>query len=227
MDLNEIITLLGTLLGVLTPLGGLTVFMYRKQTKKLKNAEVALSEASVKKAEAEAKAAEKLAQAQAQKAEAEAKAENWNILKSQLESMKEMCDSYMEQNKVLIQRNADLVRMNAEKEDRHQQEIKNWEARFTDQTKVLRNAQRNEKERADEVIRLTEENGLLRVELEKKRCDDMACPFRLPPNAYTPPQNGVSKEEHFSSPGPRPSVPLSLSPFSDQREESPALPSKL
>lgn len=171
MNLQEIITLLGTALGLLTPIGGVGIFMYRRQNKRLKNAEAALAEVNV------------------DKAKAETKNENSAILERQIEQLSTLNDKMMSRNKELIQ-------MNAEKEDRHQRDIKDWEERFTNQTTVLRNAQRNEKERADEVIRLTEENGKLRVELEKKRCDDMPCPFRLPPNAYTPPTEGISKEDY-------------------------------
>lgn len=173
MNLQEIITLLGTVLGILTPLGGFGVFMYRKQGKRLKNAEAALAEVSV------------------DKAKAEAKNEESAILERQIAQLSDLNEKQMTRNKELIQ-------MNAEKEDRHQQDIKNWEERFTKQTEVLRAAQRNEKERADEVIRLTKENGLLKLELEKKRCDDLDCAFRLPPNAFTPPQKGITKDEYFS-----------------------------
>lgn len=165
--------MLGTILGLLTPIGGVTVFMYRKQNRRLKEAEAKLAEVNVN------------------KAEAEAKAENWHIWEQQ-------CDALHKMNQDLIQRNADLVRMNAEKEDRHQEDIKNWEERFTDQTQVLRNAQRNEKERADEVIRLTEENAALKVELAQVRCNDINCPFRQPPTADTPSPEGVTKDEYFS-----------------------------
>lgn len=167
MDLQEIITLLGTVLGILTPLGGLGVFMYRKQNRRLKDSEAALAEA--------------------------------NVERAKMESRKDQITLLSDLNASLIERNDKLVKMNAEKEDRHQQDIKDWEERFTKQTEVLRGAQRNEKERADEVIRLTEEVGHLKVELEKKRCDDMPCPFRLPPNAYTPPQKGETKEKYFAT----------------------------
>lgn len=166
MDLQEIITLLGTLLGVLTPIGGVSVFMYRKQGKRLKNTEVALAEA--------------------------------NVEKAKMESRKDQITLLSDMNASLIERNDKLVKMNAEKEDRHQQDIKDWEERFTKQTEVLRTSQRHEKELADEVIRLTEENGRLKVELEKKRCDDLNCAFRLPPNAYTPPKKDTTKDEYFS-----------------------------
>lgn len=173
MDLQEIITLLGTVLGLLTPIGGVGIFMYRKQSKRLKNAEAALAEVNV------------------DKAKAETKNENSAILERQIAQLSEL-------NESLMTRNKELIEMNAEKENRHQQEIKNWEERFTAQTKVLRDSQRREKERADEVIRLTEENAALRIELAKVRCNDTYCPFRQPPTADTPSPEGVTKDEYFS-----------------------------
>lgn len=53
MDIMEITTMLGTLLGVLTPLGGLGVLMYRRQNKRLKESEAKLSEINVEKASLE------------------------------------------------------------------------------------------------------------------------------------------------------------------------------
>ncbi|MDE6511519.1 MAG: hypothetical protein K2L00_05450, partial [Muribaculaceae bacterium] len=55
MDLSEITTMLGTLLGVLTPLGGAGAWFYRKQNKRLKEAETKLAEVSVDKGRIEAK----------------------------------------------------------------------------------------------------------------------------------------------------------------------------
>lgn len=141
--MNELSTVLLTIISSVTPLLGGGWFLFHKQNKRLKESEAKLAEVNVSKAEAEAKAAEKLAKAQADKADAEAKAENWNIIKSQLSAMKEQLDAMKEFNNTLIERNKDLVRINAEKEDRHQEDIKDWEDRFTNQTTVLRGVQRD------------------------------------------------------------------------------------
>ena len=50
MDITEITTMLGTILGIITPLGGVGAWLYRKQNKRLKEAEAALAEANVSKA---------------------------------------------------------------------------------------------------------------------------------------------------------------------------------
>lgn len=117
MDIMEITTMLGTLLGSLTAVGGFGIFMYRKQNRRLKELEVKQAETSV------------------EKAKVETRAEDWHI-------WKEQCEALSDQNRVLIERNQRLVEMNAEKEDRHQQDIKDWEERFDRQTDRLRDVQR-------------------------------------------------------------------------------------
>lgn len=54
MDITELTTMLGTLLGVLAPLGGVGVWAYRKQNKRLKESEAKLAEISVEKAKYDA-----------------------------------------------------------------------------------------------------------------------------------------------------------------------------
>lgn len=71
MDITEITTMLGTILGIITPLGGVGAWLYRKQNKRLKEAEAALAEANVS------------------KAKVESKADEWNIWKEQLEAERE------------------------------------------------------------------------------------------------------------------------------------------
>lgn len=97
MDLSELSVMLGSILGVLTPLGGVGVFMYRRQNKRLKDAEVKM-------------------------AEAQAKAEDWHIWKEQCEKLHEGNMMLMERNAKLIQINAEKEDRHAEdlreKEDR-------------------------------------------------------------------------------------------------------------
>lgn len=118
MDITEITTMLGTIVGIITPLGGVGAWLYRKQAKRLKEAEANLAEANVSKARIEGKSNE------------------WHIWKEQNEALSAL-------NKDLTERNKELVAMNAEKEDRHQQDIKDWEERFTNQTTYLRGVQRD------------------------------------------------------------------------------------
>ena len=113
MDITAITTMLGTILGIITPLGGVGAWLYRKQNKRLKEAEAALAEANVS------------------KAKVESKADEWNIWKEQLEAEREHV-------KFKDERINELLRMNVDKEDRHQQDIKDWEERFDKQTDRLR-----------------------------------------------------------------------------------------
>lgn len=110
--------MLGTIVGIITPIITAGAWKYRKQNKKLKETEVALSEANVK------------------KARIEGKSDEWHIWKEQNEALSAL-------NKDLTERNKELVQINAEKEDRHQQDIKDWEDRFTNQTTYLRGVQRD------------------------------------------------------------------------------------
>lgn len=174
MELQEIITLLGTIAGVVSTLGGIGIFMYRKQNKRLKESEARLAEVNV------------------EKAKIETKGEEAALYERQIKLLSES-------NEQLIARNKDLVQINAEKEDRHQQDIKDWEQRFTDQTTVLRGVQRELLQAGEDKMVLIQEIANLKVELAEKKCEDNECPFRLPPNANTPPRKGLTKEEYFKN----------------------------
>lgn len=164
----------GTVLGVITPLMGAGVWRYRKQNKRLKEAETKLAEVSV------------------DKAKVETRAEDWHIWKDQLEAEREHV-------KFQDSRIADLLKENDAKDDKHREDIKAWEERFTKQTEYLRGVQRDLTQNYEEKLKLTQENGELRIELEKKRCDDLLCPWRKPPNAHTPPDANIKKEEYFKT----------------------------
>lgn len=131
--------MLGTIVGLIAPLGGIGAFMYRKQSKRLKEAETRLAEVSV------------------EKSKAEVMADNWTIWKEENERLHAA-------NLSLTERNGDLVNANAEKEDRHQQDIKDWEVRFTNQTDRLREVQRNLLEANDRECKLTREVARLTIE---------------------------------------------------------------
>lgn len=162
MDLTEITTMLVTLLGVLTPLGGIGAFVYRKQEKRLKESEAKLAEANV------------------EKARIEGKSDEWHIWKEQNEALSEQC-------KALIERNRELVAINAEKEDRHQQDIRDWEERFTNQTTYLRGVQRDliaANEREKEHIR-KESLFLRRIQyLISFICKRTDCDHGIPPRRH-------------------------------------------
>lgn len=81
-----------------------------------------------------------------------------------------------------------------------QQQLKEKEERFAQQTELVRNLN-------TEVIQLTKKKAALELEferykansgleLERVRCNDTACPWRRPPNIYTAPIPGITKEEY-------------------------------
>lgn len=148
MDANEIMTFLGTLLGVLTPLGGVGIFFYRKQTRRLKDAEAALAEVSV------------------DKAKVEGQADQWHIWREQNERLDNL-------NAQLLERNQKLIQMNAEKEDRHQEDIKDWESRFDSQTDRLREVQRALVSANEREVELTRKLG--EAELERDHYKQWMC----------------------------------------------------
>lgn len=172
--MNELSTILISLLsgGGLTTLVG--AWIYRKQNARLKEAETKLAEVNV------------------DKAKVEGKSDEWKIWKEQLEAEREHV-------RFKDERISELLRMNAEKEDRHQADIKDWQERFDKATDRTREVQRENAQLSKDKIALIEEVGELKLELQKKRCDDKKCPFRLPPNADTPPAEGLTKESYFSS----------------------------
>lgn len=115
--MNELSTIIVSVLGTLAPLLGGGVWMYRRQTKRIKEAAARLAEVNV------------------DKAKVETRADEWHLWKEQAEAMSET-------NKALIESNKELIASNREKEDAHQQDIKDWEQRFDSQTDRLRNVQR-------------------------------------------------------------------------------------
>lgn len=45
-------------------------------------------------------------------------------------------------------------------------------------------------------IEHAKEIAALEIQMMQVKCVDKNCPFRLPPNAYTPPKDGLTKEEY-------------------------------
>lgn len=92
----------------------------------------------------------------------------------------------------------------------HLQETNEWlqkqlqakEERYAEQTQLVRKQNIEIIELHKEMAQrdLTKEKTIagLQLELEKKKCEDLACPFRLPPNAHTPPAAGLTKEQYHS-----------------------------
>lgn len=173
-DMNELSTVLITIISSIIPLLGGGVIIFRKQNKRIKNAEALLAEVNV------------------DKARVETKAEDWHIWKEQAEMLSE-------QNKALIERNSAFVQMNAEKEDRHLADIKDWESRFDKAVDRTREVQRENAELHEKIVQQTKKIGDLELELQKNRCETYDCPFREPPTADTPPKAGMTKEKYFKT----------------------------
>lgn len=116
--ISELSGILITAISSVTGTGGIAGFLLWKHNKRMRALEAQLAEANVN------------------KAKMEGKSDEWHI-------WKEQCEALSELNRKLTERNEKLVEMNAEKEDRHQQDIKDWESRFTEQTTYLRGVQRD------------------------------------------------------------------------------------
>lgn len=82
-----------------------------------------------------------------------------------------------------------------------QQQLKDKEERFVEQTNLLRDTQRDllslEKEKAVMEVKYLRRISDLELELARVRCNDELCPFRQPPTATTPPKPWVTREKYF------------------------------
>lgn len=118
------------------------------------------------------------ANADASQAEVQVRTEEFHLLKEQIELNQ--------------QQNLDLTKTNLELTEH----IKDKAKKYAEQTEILRKTQADLLKAEEEKMRLVTENGDLKVELAKKKCEDMPCPFRLPPNAFTTPMTGETKENY-------------------------------
>lgn len=133
----------------------------------------------------------RIADANADIAEAQADTDEWHRYKEELERYDNIIKSLQNTLQTQIDQNSALVKD-------HAVERAKLEVRFNNQTDRLRDTQRlltsaNEKE-----VEYVKRIGELELELEKKRCDDLPCPFRQPPNAHTQNSKGQNKTEYFS-----------------------------
>ena len=119
------------------------------------------------------------ANANAEQAEVQARTEEFHLLKEQIELNQ--------------QQNLDLTKSN----NNLTEQLKEQQQRYVEQTELLRSVQAKLLKSEDDKVKLVQENGDLKVELAQKKCEDLPCPFRLPPNVYTPPAEGVDKESYI------------------------------
>lgn len=114
------------------------------------------------------KATKRQSEAQADQAEVQTQSDEFHLLKEQIELNQ--------------QQNLDLTKLNLELVER----IKDKERRFGEQTSLLRDVQNKLAIANEHELTLTKKMGDLNVLLAERRCDTLECPFRQPPNAYTP-----------------------------------------
>lgn len=73
-----------------------------------------------------------------------------------------------------------------------QTQLREKEERFANQTDRLRRTQ-------DDLFKEREARHRAELELALRRCDEDDCPFRQPPNAYTPPRPGLTIEQYHAT----------------------------
>lgn len=83
-----------------------------------------------------------------------------------------------------------------------QQQLKEKEERFVDQTQLVRRLNTEvldiTRQKAEMEVGYLKRMAELELELVEVRCNDKPCPFRKPPNAYTPPKKGQTKEQYHA-----------------------------
>lgn len=81
-----------------------------------------------------------------------------------------------------------------------QQQLKEKEERFVDQTQLVRRLNTEvldiTRQKAEMEVGYLKRIAELELELVEVRCNDKPCPFREPPNAYTKPRRGLTKEQY-------------------------------
>lgn len=81
-----------------------------------------------------------------------------------------------------------------------QEQLKEKEVRFAEQTDLVRkqNAEIFDltSKLAETEIKFAKDMAEMEIQMVKVKCVDEHCPFRLPPNAFTPPRHDQSIEEY-------------------------------
>lgn len=166
MDITEITTMLGTILGVLTPLGGVGVWAYRKQNRRLKESEAKLSEINVEKA-------------------------SLDFEKERVNHLHEIIENYnkteVEHSRRISDLNHALNVKEDELRDKTMQIRKLTEQGYSSEQEVNR-VQNLLNDAKDEIIRLTEE----RDSLERVKCVRMDC---RDPRGPKPPRKNKKEPE--------------------------------
>lgn len=130
--------------------------------------------------------------AEADNAEAEADTTEWRRYKEELENYHRTIETLQDVIKHQAEQIGEIIKD-------HTSERADLESRFNAQTDRLREVQRALVDANTREVELVKRIGELELELEKKRCDELPCPFREPPNAYTKKQLGITKQEYFQN----------------------------
>ncbi len=130
--------------------------------------------------------------AKAESAEIQADTDEWHRYKEELERYDDIVKSLQDTIKTQVEQIGDLIKD-------HATERAELEVRFNNQTDRLRETQRELVASNEREVNYVKRIGELELELEKKRCDDLPCPFRLPPNAHTLPMTGEDKKKYFEN----------------------------
>lgn len=72
-----------------------------------------------------------------------------------------------------------------------QTQLRESEVKYAELVKRHRSTQ-------DELLKANEEKYEAKLELAVKKCEDIPCPFREPPTAYTKPKPDISKEQYHA-----------------------------
>lgn len=144
----------------------------RKNNNRIANTKATNAEIEVEKNKAIAEAEAKKALEEAHTVERKQFEERISDLHRTIDKLNEQLDSYVERDAAK-------------------------EKRFDEQTLKLRDVQGMLYESAKREIEYERRIGMLELELAKKRCDDLPCPFRLPPNAHTQAAAGMTREAYF------------------------------
>lgn len=148
------------------------VIFNRKNNNRIENTKAANAEIEVEKNKALAEAEAKEALEKAHATQCHQYEERISDLHNTIDKLNEQLDNY--------------VTRDAAKEER-----------FDNQTEKLRTVQHKLLDATTQIIGYVKKIGELELELEKKRCDYLECPFRRPPNAHTPANGEETIEQHF------------------------------
>lgn len=130
--------------------------------------------------------------AEADSAEAKANAEEWQRYKEELANYHTTIDTLQRIISQQAQQMGTLIKD-------HTAERAELEQRFNNQTDRLRDVQREHAACQEREVEYAKKIGDLKLELERKRCDDLPCPFRQPPNAHTKDADGLTKDNYFKN----------------------------